>query len=298
MIKEFRPELLPQIRQLAIRANRNFLSRTLTGNWLSSFKGRGIEFSDYRVYTAGDDASLIDWRASLRARKILVKELTEEKNLNVFVCVDVSNSMLYGSGGTLKAEYAAQVASSVVYAALRAGDSAGLILYTDQIETFIKPAIGMKQHSLVLDILAKPDNYGGGQDFGKVMTQIMGATKQRGIIIVVSDFIGMDDRWNRYLEIASGRFELVGLMIRDPRDRRLPRHAAEYVLEDPYSDKKLIIDTDTYADAYAEYVVKEEARVREYFRMVRGDTLLLETSEDFVRPLRRFFQKRSAMVDH
>jgi uncharacterized protein (DUF58 family) len=156
MIKEFHPQLLPRVRELSIKAHRQVLSRTLSGNWLSTFKGRGIEFSGYRKYLPTDDASTIDWKASLRARKLLVKELTEERNLNVILFVDVSNSMLYGSRDVLKAEYVAEIVSSIAFAALRAGDAVGLVLFTNKLEVYLRPNIGMSQHSIILDVIANP----------------------------------------------------------------------------------------------------------------------------------------------
>ena len=297
MIKEFTPELLPEVRELLIKANRNILSRTFTGNWLSTFKGRGIEFSDYRQYESGDDASMIDWRASLRARKILVKELTEEKNLNVLIVYDVSNSMLYGSGKYLKAEFAAQVASSISFGALRAGDAVGLVTFTDGIQTFIEPNIGLKQHNIILSIVGDGKTYGGAFDLDKTLSEIMGAMKQRGMLIVISDFIGLSKKWHQYLEIARGRFEIVGINIRDPRDRRLPQHAGEYILEDPYSDKKLIIDCAQYHKPYKEHVQKEEQAIQQAFRMVQGDVLLLEVGQqDYIRDLLLFFHKREQTI--
>lgn len=293
MIKEFNPQLLPEVRELLIQANRNILSRTFTGNWLSTFKGRGIEFSDYRQYETGDDASMIDWRASLRARKILVKELTEEKNLNVLIVLDVSNSMLYGSGKYLKAEFAAQVASSISFGALRAGDAVGLVTFNNEIDTFIKPNIGMKQHSIILNIIGKGETYGGGFNLDKTLSEIMSAMKQRGMLIIISDFIGLSDRWQHYLKMARERFEIVGINARDPRDRRLPKHAGEYIIQDPYSDKKLVIDCAEYYKPYRTYVEKEEERIKQLFRAVRGDVLLLEVGQqDYIKDLLLFFHKR------
>lgn len=297
MIKDFQPELLPEVRELMIKANRNILSRTFTGNWLSTFKGRGIEFSDYRQYETGDDASMIDWRASLRARKILVKELTEEKNLNVLIVLDVSNSMLYGSGKYLKAEFAAQIASSISFGALRAGDAVGLVTFAEGIRTFIQPNIGLKQHNIMLSIIAEGKEYGGGFNLDKTLSEIMGAMKQRGMLIIISDYIGVSEKWHHYLEIARGRFEIVGINIRDPRDRRLPKHAGEYVLEDPYSEKKLIIDCAQYYTPYKKHVEKEEEAIKQAFRMVQGDVLLLEVGqENYIQDLLLFFHKREQMI--
>lgn len=295
MIKNFKPDLLPKIRKLDIKANREFLAQTLSGNWLSSFKGRGIEFSDYRQYTSGDDASMIDWRASLRARKILVKELTEEKNLNVFILLDVSNSMLYGSQKQLKAEVAAELASNIAYVAARSGDAVSLVMMNEKIAHFLEPNMGVHQHSIITSLVADANKWGGGKDFAKSLAQLMGITKQKGLLVVISDFIGFGDAWGKYLEIASGRFEMIGICVRDPRDRRLPHNAGEYLLEDPFTDETIVIDCKTYYRPYANFVKKEEDKIRDYFRMVRGDAVIIETGQDYRKSLSKFFHKRAIL---
>lgn len=298
MIKEFHPDLLPKIRDLAIAANRDVLSRTLTGNWLSVFKGQGMEFSGYREYqSASDDASRIDWKASLRSQKLLVKELQEDRNLQVTVMVDVSNSMLYGSGEELKAEVAAQVASTLAYPAIRAGDSVGLIMFTDQVETMIKPKLGVDQHALLTNILSEPERYGGPFDFGKALTQSMGALGEKGLLIIVSDYLGLSDNWDKHLRVATQRYDIVGVMVRDPRDRRLPKHAGEYVLEDPYSDEKIVIDCAQYAKPYREYVQKEEENIKRRFQLTKSDLLKLEVGSDFRKQIITFFARRAAKME-
>ena len=297
MIKEFHPDLLPKIRDLAVTAHRDVLNQTLTGNWLSTFRGQGMEFSGYREYqSASDDAGKIDWKASLRAQKLLVKQLDEDRNLQVTLLVDVSNSMLYGSKELLKAEIAAQVASTIAYPAIRAGDSVGLAMFSDEINKFSKPKLGLHQHARITNLLSKPEHYGGGFDLGAALTKSMGALQQRGLLIIISDFIGLEDNWDQHLRVASQRYDLIGVMIRDPRDRRLPKRAGEYVLEDPYTQEKLIIDCAQYAEPYKEYVKQEEQTIFDRFYTSKNDIFSLEAGSDYRKQILTFFARRAAQL--
>ena len=297
MIKEFHADLLPKIRDLAVNAHRDVLNQTLTGNWLSTFKGQGMEFSGYREYqSTTDDASKIDWKASLRAQKLLVKQLDEDRNLQVTFLVDVSNSMLYGSGETLKAELAAQVTSTIAYPATRSGDSVGLILFSDKIKKFSRPKLGLDQHAHITSLLADAKNYGGAYDFSEALTKSMGALKERGLLIIISDYIGLKQGWDTRLRIASQRYDIIGVMIRDPRDRRLPKSAGEYVLEDPYTEEKIIIDCATYAKPYEEHVAKEEQAILERFRTSKNDLLQLEVGSNYRKQIMTFFARRAAQM--
>lgn len=293
MIHDFRPDLLPQIRELEMHARRDVLSRTLTGNWLSKLKGEGIEFAGYRAYQPSDDSSLIDWRASLRAQKILVKEHTQDRNLNVIVLLDASETMLYGSGEKLKAEYAAGVASSIAYAALRAGDAAGLAMFSEKLTRFVPPSTGLKHHTLITRVLKDPKNYGGKSNLKQALQEVMGAMDTPGLIVLVSDFLEPQEDWMKYLRVADLKFDFIGVMIRDKRDRRLPKNAGEYVLVDPSTGEKIIIDCAAYAEPYKEYVRQEEQSIRETFHRMNSDVAILEPEHDAIKKLMSFFYRRS-----
>ena len=161
---EFEIDLTPRIRRLEIFTRRIMRTKFISG-YLSAFKGKGLEFEDYREYTTNDDARLIDWKASVRSNKLLVKEFVEERNLNVFFLIDVSSSMVFGSTRKLKNEYTAELAASMCYAILMAGDSVGFALFADRIVDKVKPDIGMKQFFTFSRALVNPKSYGGRSAF-------------------------------------------------------------------------------------------------------------------------------------
>ena len=207
--------------------------------------------------------------------------------------LDVSNSMLFSSTGKLKAEYAAEVVSSLAFAILRSGDAVGLSMFTDKLLTRLPLNVGRRMHYMMIKDLSNVNNYGGVFDFGKSMNLMFNFLKSKAVIVIVSDFIGLADNWYKYLRIASQRFEVIGIMIRDPRDRQLPKNAGQYMLEDPYTGEKLYIDVNQYAESYKQLVEKEEAEIEKHFKATKSELLKLSTNEDFYRPIVTFFKKRA-----
>jgi uncharacterized protein (DUF58 family) len=297
-IKRFDAELVPKIRKLDVYARQSALSEVIEGNWTTNFKGHGMEFSGYRSYQYGDDASMIDWKASLRSKSLLVKEYEQEKSVNVYFMFDVSNSMLFTSNDKLKAEYAAELISSLAYAVLSSGDSVGLSMFTDKLLTRLPLNVGRKMHYMIVNDLSNVNNYGGNFNFGKSMNLLFSTLNTRAVIIIVSDFIGMEDKWYKYLRIASQRYEVMGIMIRDPRDKELPRDTGQYVLEDPYTGDKLYVDVNQYAAAYKKLVEEEEAEIEKHFKATKSDLLKLDTDKDFYRDVVKFFKKRALTHRH
>ena len=127
MKKELNLELSESIKRLKIFTNQ-IVNTSFVGGYKSVFKGHGMEFEDYREYTPNDDASTIDWKASVRSKQLLVREFVEERNLNVFFLIDASSSMVYGSTDKLKMEYAAEIVATLSYTILQAGDSISFAL--------------------------------------------------------------------------------------------------------------------------------------------------------------------------
>ncbi|MBN1275760.1 DUF58 domain-containing protein [Candidatus Woesearchaeota archaeon] len=291
-IKDLRVDLTPHIRKAEIYAKRSVLSKNIAGSWVTTFKGRGIEFAGYRSYQYGDDASLIDWRASLRAKESLVREFEEYRSFSVFIMLDVSNSMLFSSTGKLKAEYAAELTYGLADGILRGGDAVGLGMFTDDLDVSIYPDIGKGMLEKMSQELGDPNNYGGKFDFKKVLRQTVSFLKSNAVLIVVSDFLGLEEGWERYIRMMSQHFEIIGIMVRDPRDRALPKGVGQFALEDPYTNDYLYIDTRQYAEKYRSLVLEEEEHVKRVFEGVKGGFTLITTDKDYVEPLMRFLRRR------
>ncbi|HYD03177.1 MAG TPA: DUF58 domain-containing protein [Alphaproteobacteria bacterium] len=292
-IKKLNADLVPRIRKLEMFARQTSLSQYIEGNWTTTTKGQGIEFSGYRAYTYGDDASMIDWKATLRSKSLLVKEYNTEKSVNVYFLMDVSNSMLFTSTKKLKAEHAAELVSGLSYAILRSGDGVGVSMFNDKLVTRLPINIGSKMHRLITNDLGNVNNYGGNFSFENTARIIMNVINTRAVLVIVSDFIGLSPEWNKSLRMLSTKFEIIGIMIRDPRDRELPKDTGQFYLEDPFTNEKLYVDTEQYADAYKKYVEKEEAEIAKYFKTSNADFIKITTDKDYYTELTKFFKRRA-----
>lgn len=289
--RQFRADLLPKIRDLQVTAKQHVLSSMLSGEWISRMHGHGIEFAGYRQYTSGDDASLIDWKASVRSRKLLIKQLEEERDLNLYLLLDVSDTMLTGTVKKVKAEFAAEVASTLSYATLHAGENVSLGMFADGIAKYLPLGHGVAQHGIILRLLANIENYGGAKNFEQGGKELLAMMDTPGLIIVISDFIGFDETWERYLKIMATQHDLIAIVVRDPRDRRLPPEG-EYVVEDPTTGQKLVIDAADYAAPYAAYVEAEEERIRGLIHRAGAESIFLETTDNYKDLLTRSFLMR------
>ncbi len=295
-IKKLDLDLIPQLKSKEVRAKRKVLARTLEGSWTALLKGRGMEFAGFRKYTYGDDASRIDWGASLRAKDTLIREFEEYKSVNVLFVVDLSDSMLFTSQKKLKAEYAAELVFNLAVAILDNGDSVGYVLFSDQVNAKSMPTIGKQAIYDLANALSATKNYGGTKNMKKVVTSIDVMLKQKALIIMVSDFIGMDRGWERYVKMIAEKYDLIGIMLRDPRDRVLPEQGSQFLLEDPFSDDRIYVDVGDYRKIFEAAVKEEEKYVKGVFDAAKAGLVTVSTDEDLIMPVLDYFKRRSKII--
>ncbi len=290
-IKKLKIDLIPALKKLQIKSKGIMGTGKFIGSYKSGFRGKGLEFADYRPYNQEDDAMLIDWKASLRSDKILIKEYVEERNLDVFILFDVSDSMLFGSQQKLKNEYAAELIASLAHAVIESGDNIGFALFNDKIIKEFPIERGLHQYYTLSKTLVNPNFYGGQFDFDNVATYILNKVKKDSILIIVSDFIGLKPTWVKKFEYLAQRFKVIGVMVRDPRDRELPDMGGQQVVvEDPYSGEQLTVDSDLLKYAYQAEVRDQEKKIQEIFVRNNSAFLNLDTGKDFAKPLMTFFK--------
>ena len=289
---ELQIDLTPRIKKLKIFATERSFSRRVGGEWVSSTKGQGLEFAGYRAYLFGDDARLIDWKASLRTKELVVREFEEERIANIVFLLDVSNTMLFSSHRKLKAEYAAELVNSLSNGILNSGDAVGLIMFSEEIKKSVYPETGPKHYNIISSAISDPELYGGGYSLINALKYAIKKLKGNAMLIIVSDFIGLEEEWYKWLEISSKMFEVIGICVRDPVDRRLPKEGLQLLMEDPLTGEKLLIDSKQYAERYNTYIRKQEKMLEEWFAKTRSGFIILDTKKDYVEPILRFFHAR------
>lgn len=264
------------------------------GSYASAFKGEGLEFADYRKYIPGqDDAERIDWKASQRVNDLIVKEYVEERNLEVLFLVDVSEKMLAGSTSKLKAEYIAELVASLSRSMLSAGDSVGLILFSDKIVKFVRPSAGLKQIYGIIDALSNTANYGSYSNLDLVLDYVFKTGNDNSLVILISDFIyplGSE----KDFRLVSRKFDLINIMVRDPIDMIIPKGTGEVIVQDPVSRDTLLVDLKKVRKDYSKQTSSDVTKIGNFIRKSGADFLFLETNKSFIKPLMEFFKRRES----
>lgn len=284
---------LPKIIKNLEIVTRGLVNTQFVGTYTSVFKGTGMEFDGYREYTPMDDSKHIDWKASARVNKLIVKEFVEERNLQVLFLFDVSNSMIFGSTEKLKNEYAAEVIATLAYTIIKSGDSAGFIMFSDKINAQAYPAFGNRQFYNITRHLADYDLYGGSYDLGFALKFLFTYLKRRTLVILVSDFLGLRKGWDTIMRMASQKFDMIGVMIRDPRDMDLPDDVTQIVLSDPYAEEDVLLDPKLIKEKYSHLAREQVRAVKQTFLDAGSDFLELYTDKDYVNEITKFFKGRA-----
>ncbi|MBS3090339.1 DUF58 domain-containing protein [Candidatus Pacearchaeota archaeon] len=283
---------IPQaIRQFEIAIKKTVVTRII-GQYKSIFRGRGLEFDRYVPYNPSDDAVRIDWKASARANELLMKEYVEERDLQIFFLIDVSNSMVFGSTPKLKNEYTLEISAALANFMLKEGDRVGFALFNERVIKEKMPVAGTRQLHFLVKTLLDPDIYGGNFDLDNALKSLTGRLSGSiALLIIFSDFIGSRN-WARSLKILSQKFEIIGVMVSDPRDRNMPQLSQQIVLEDPYSGKTLLVDPSLVKEAYEKYARAQQQQIKEIFMQAKADFVMIPTEKSFVGPLVDFFKQR------
>jgi uncharacterized protein (DUF58 family) len=286
------------MRQLEIRTRR-MVNDSLAGSYHSVFKGRGMDFDEVREYSPGDEVRTIDWNVTARAGRPFVKKFTEERELTIFLLVDISASGNFGSGAMSKRDLAAELASVLAFSAIRNSDKVGLLLYTDQVERYLPPKKG-RRHVLrvVRDILYHaPERV--GTDTVKALDVANRLLHRRAIVFLISDFETLKSTaaergdLRRAMRRTNRRHDLVAVHVEDPREKELP-DVGIVALEDAESGEVIEVDTAsaTIRKRFKELSLERGRRLVSDFRSEGIDTLQLQTDAPYMPALQRCFKTR------
>jgi len=283
-------ELIKKVRRLQILSS-HLVSETLAGNYVSAFRGSGMEFDKVREYQVGDDVRNIDWNVTARSGSPHIKSFIEEREMTVVLMVDGSSSVAFGSGKQNKMELASEMSAVLAFSAIANGDKVGLIIFTEGIEVYLPPAKG-RDHVLrvIRELLSfKPT---------KAETNLKGALeflskvqKRRSVAFLVSDFL--DEDFNSQLSTTSNRHDLIAVKIGDQREKELP-NLGLIRLEDAETGRQIVVDTSS-AKGRAQLKARAEKlddELDSIFKQRKIDSVNVTTNEDYLLPLKLLFKKR------
>lgn len=280
-------ELMRKVRRIEISTKR-LVDEGIAGGYHSVFKGRGVEFSEVRPYQPGDDTRSIDWNVTARMGAPFVKQFVEERDLTVFIVVDVSGSLNFGSRLTLKRELVAEIGALLSFAALRNQDRVGAALVTDKLELFLEPK-RRRSHVLrmVREILARTGE--GLTDLDRAVSQTLRNLKQRSVLFLISDF--QETPFANAIKRAGGRHDLVVIEVTDPRDLAIPP-AGTVPLRDAETGRIGMVNGDKLETEFLQRRGAERERLHKLTRRVGADLIHVSTDRPYLPELVSFFERR------
>lgn len=212
------PDLINRIARLELMARR-FIEGFLTGRQRSPFKGFSVEFASHREYAQGDDLRYLDWKVFARKDKLYIKEYEHETNINALIALDISKSMMYGSGDYTKFEHACFLAAALSYLMLKQHDSVGLLLFDREVRKFVPALTGRVRIYSLLETMEgaeiREKSY-----IAHSFSQVAGLLKRRKtLVLVVSDFIEQQEYIKKGLDYLYGnKNELVVMQVLDKEE--------------------------------------------------------------------------------
>lgn len=283
-------ELLKKVRKIEIKTRR-LSDHIFSGEYHTSFKGRGMTFSEVRQYQYGDDIRAIDWNVTARYNEAHVKVFEEERELTMMLMVDISGSESFGSKSQFKKDMVTEIAATMAFSATQNNDKIGLILFSDQIELYIPPKKG-KSHVLriIRELIEfEPKSY--RTDLAQALKFLSGTQKKKAIVFLISDFMTQD--YEHTLKIASKKHDITGIRVYDIREEKMP-DLGMVSMQDAETGEIQLVNTGSKA-VRLEYEKQYHDKVnyfKETFRKSGSGVVDTRVDESYVTKLLSYFKSR------
>jgi uncharacterized protein (DUF58 family) len=284
-------ELLKKIRRIEIKT-RGLSNHLFTGGYHSAFKGRGMSFSEVRLYYPGDDVRAIDWNVTARTGDAHIKVFEEERENTMLLLMDISGSAVFGSHAQFKAEYLTELCAVLAFSAIANNDKVGMLTFSDHIENFIPPKKG-KQHILrIMRDILQTEPRGRGTNLDSALRYVCNGLKKRSVVFLLSDFLASG--YEESLKVLARRHDCIGIHCWDPLERDLPDVGVLRVA-DAESGQQIWVDTTSTSVRrhYAQSFDTHAATTQSLFREAGAGFISLGTHQPYVKPLMQFFAQRN-----
>lgn len=284
-------DILKKVKRIEI-TTRGLVNDVFSGEYHSVFKGHGMEFSEVREYQIGDDIRMIDWNVTARMRHPFVKVYEEERELTVMLLVDVSSSGNFGTVERMKGEIAIELCALLAFSAIKNNDKVGLMIFTDKVEKYVPPKKGKTHVLRVLRELLYHKPQGSRTNIADALEYLTRIQKRRSVVFLVSDFMSVD--YEKALQIANKRHDIVAVTITDPREAEMP-DVGYIELEDSETGERIMVDTSLLdiRDQFSRVALDTIQRRTKLFKSMNLDHIDIKTNESYVDPLIRFFRMRA-----
>jgi uncharacterized protein (DUF58 family) len=288
----FDPKVLAGIANLGLRA-RWVVEGLMSGVHRSRAKGFSVEFEEHREYSPGDEIRRIDWKALGKFDRYFIKEYEDETNLRAYLLLDSSASMNYASDGITKFDYGCTLTASLAYLILKQQDAAGVVTFSDRIESFVPPRA---KRDYLIQILAALEKRGpaGVTNVGRILEDIAGKVRRRGLIVLVSDLL--DEPEAVLKGLRQFRFkgnDVIVFHLLDQAELDLP-FDGNILFEDlEAADLQVIADPRTIRTTYQKVVQEFIADMRKQCRDNTIDYQIISTATPLDQALASYLSWRS-----
>lgn len=283
-------ELLKKVRKIEIKTRR-LSDNVFGGEYHSTFKGRGMTFSEVRQYQFGDDVRNIDWNVTARYSEPYIKVFEEERELTLMLMVDISGSEYFGTQEQFKNEIITEIAATLAFSAMQNNDKTGLILFTDQIELYIPPKKGKSHVLRIIRELLEHKPKSNKTDVAYALKFLSSVMKKKAIVFVLSDFIA--DNYKDTLKIAARKHDVTGIRIYDMAEENIP-NLGMVQMEDQETGELLLVNTGSKSvrNHYYAYHRERVDYFVESFTKSGAGALSSRVDESYVKKLLGYFKRR------
>lgn len=283
-------ELLKKVRKIEIKTRR-LSDHVFGGEYHSTFKGRGMTFSEVRQYQFGDDVRNIDWNVTARYNEPYIKVFEEERELTLMLMADISGSELFGTDAQFKNEIITEIAATLAFSATQNNDKIGLILFTDEIELYIPPKKGKSHVLRIIRELLEFQPKSKKTDLAMALKFLRNVMKKKAIVFVMSDFI--TDGYKDTLKIAAGKHDVTGIRIYDRCEEEIP-NLGMVQMEDEETGELMLVNTGSknVRRNYNAYYRERVDYFQDAFLKSGAGALSCRVDESYVKKLLGYFKRR------
>ena len=283
-------DLLKKVRKIEIKTRR-LSNNIFGGEYHSTFKGRGMTFSEVRNYQFGDDVRTIDWNVTARYNEPFVKVFEEERELTLMLVVDVSSSGLFGTDNALKKNIITEISATLAFSALQNNDKVGLILFSDQIELFISPSKGKTHVLRIIRELIEFKPKSKKTNISNALEFLISVLKKKSIAFILSDFISSN--YEKTLKIASKKHDLTGIKVFDKLEEFIPNLGLVQMFDQETEEVQLVDTSSKFVrDNYKKQRALKFKEFIDLFKRNGAGTILCRTDESYIKKLLNYFKTR------
>ena len=283
-------ELLKKVRKIEIKTRR-LSDHIFGGEYHSTFKGRGMTFSEVRQYQFGDDVRNIDWNVTARYNEPFVKVFEEERELTMMLMVDISGSEFFGTDKQFKNEIVTEIAATLAFSATQNNDKIGLILFSDEVELYIPPKKGRSHVLRIIRELIEFKPESKQTNISEALKFLSNVMKKKAIVFLLSDFIAGD--YQHTLKIASGRHDVTGIRVYDKHEETIP-NLGVVNMQDEETGEMVLVNTSSKKIRlnYSKYYSEKVNYFKEAFTKSGAGTIDCRVDESYVKKLLGYFKRR------